>query len=335
LTPVPADTPSVTDTTLDPAFRERVAEIDRLGVPEWHALSTASARRVEDDLFSTDAHLPVARTTDLGFDGPGGAVSVRVYRPEETPAPTVVFYHGGGWCLGTLDSADGICRRLCRRVGAVVVSVDYRLAPDHPFPAAVRDAVAAVEWVADHASALGGDGRIGVAGTSAGGGLAAAVGVATARSDRSLEFDLDVDLAVQALFYPALAPRFDSESYREHADGPLLTRRDMRHFWSTYLASPTDAANPYAAPLTADSLADVPPAVVAVGSHDPLRTDATAFVDRLRGAGVPVTAEVFDGLPHGFLSFADDASEERVGVPAAETAFDTVADAVATQLDDS
>ena len=315
----------MTHPDLDPAFAEAVAEIETLGVPEWHALATADARRVEDELFSTDAHLPVARATDLGFDGPGGRVPVRVYRPEETPAPTLVFYHGGGWQLGTLDSADGICRRLCRRLDAVVVSVDYRLAPEHPFPAAVADAVAAVRWVDGVAADLGGDGRIGVAGTSAGGNLAAAVALAAA-ADRPLGFDLDVDLAVQALLYPMLAPGFDGDSRREHADGPLLTVRDVREFWRTYLANPADAANSYAVPLQADErvLSGVAPAVVAVGSHDPLRSEAVAYARRLRAAGVAVDEIVAEGLPHGFCSFADDASEEETGVAAAERGFDTV-----------
>jgi acetyl esterase len=326
---------------LDPALTDRIAEIDEMGVPEWHALSVESARRVEDELFSTDATIPVAGTTDLaiaggetGADTTDGSseseIPIRVYRPHETPAPTLVFLHGGGWTLGTLDSADGICRRLCRRVGAVVVSVDYRLAPEHPFPAAVEDAVRAVAWADDHADSLGGDGRLGVAGTSAGGGLAAAVGLAST-DETAFGFSLDADLAVQALFYPALTPRFDTASYREHADGPLLTKADMRWFWSQYLGSPADAHNPYAAPLRADALSGVPPAVIATGSHDPLRDDGAAYATRLADEGIPLEYREFDGLAHGFLSFAGDAAEG--GVPAADEAFDEVADAVAAQFE--
>jgi len=326
----------VTHADLDPEMATAVAEIDALGVPSWHSLATADARRVEDELFSTDAHLPVARVTDLGFAGPDGRVPVRVYRPDETPTPTLVFCHGGGWQLGTLDSADGICRRLCRRLDAVIVSVDYRLAPEHPFPAAVADAVAAVQWVDGVASDLGGDGRIGVAGTSAGGNLAAAVALAAA-ADRAFGFDLDVDLAVQALFYPMLAPDFDGASRDAHADGPLLTTRDVDEFWWAYLDSPAHATNPYAVPLRADeaTLSRVAPAVVAVGSHDPLRSEAVAYADRLDDAGVAVDSTVAEGLPHGFLSFADDASAEQTGVVAADRAFDAVARSVATELSDA
>lgn len=348
------------DTGLDSELAETVADIEEMGVPPWHALSVESARRVEDELFSTDETIPVGGTTDLAIDGSsdgGGGrsaadsdqIPLRVYRPDETPAPTLVFYHGGGWCLGTLDSADGICRRLCNRVGAVVISVDYRLAPENPFPAAVEDALTAVRWADEWGHTVGGDGQVGVAGTSAGGGIAAAVGLAAARSGTeggdgsTAQSDGDTasgphsdplgvgsvpDLAVQGLFYPATAPRFDTDSYQTHADGPLLTRADMRWFWEQYLASSTDSANPYAAPLWADSLVGAPPAVVAAGSHDPLRDDAVSYADRLSDHGVPVSANEFDGLAHGFLSFAGDD-----GVPAADEAFDQVAAAVRRQFE--
>ncbi len=339
----------MTTENLDPNLADEIADIEAMGVPPWHALSVESARRVEDELFSTDETIPVGGTTDLAIDGSsdgGGGrsaadsdnkIPLRVYRPEETPAPTLVFYHGGGWCLGTLDSADGICRRLCNRVGAVVISVDYRLAPENPFPAAVEDALAAVRWADEYGHTVGGDGQVGIAGTSAGGGIAAAVGLAAARSDGDtvsgphsdpLGVGSVPDLAVQGLFYPATAPRFDTDSYRSHADGPLLTRADMRWFWNQYLASSTDSANPYAAPLWADSLVGAPPAVVAVGSHDPLRDDGLAYADRLSDHGVPVSANEFDGLAHGFLSFAGES-----GVSAADEAFDQVAATIHQQFE--
>lgn len=312
--------------TLDSELAERVAEIESRGVPPWHTLSVPAARRIEDELFAASDPPSVAATLDVGIDGPGGNLPLRVYRPETTPAPTLVFCHGGGWTLGTLDSADGICRRLCRRVGAVVVSVDYRLAPEHPFPAALADAVRTVRWVRDNASHVGGDGRVGVAGTSAGGGLAAGVALATARDDGPLGMGLEADLAVQAPIYPALVPRFDSESYEANADGPLLTRGDMRYFWETYLP-PAAAANPYAAPPTADSLAGVPPAVTAVGGHDPLADDAARYARRLRAADVPVTELTYPSLTHGFCSFA-------ATVAAADEAFDEVCAAIRDRFDE-
>ena len=173
---------------LDPDLAAAIAEIESLGLPAWSDLSVDAARDLEDDLFSGPPEPPVAEVRDLAFDGPHGEVPVRVYRPETavdsaagdadgnaSPARALVHFHGGGWTLGTLDSVDGICRELAVRADAVVVSVDYRLAPEHPFPVAVDEAAAAVAWVAKTADALGVDrDRIGVSGTSAGGALAVA-----------------------------------------------------------------------------------------------------------------------------------------------------------------
>jgi len=293
-----------------------------------------SARRIEDELFGgddggnegSDATLPVASTLDLAIDGPAGAAGddrnrdlpLRVYRPTETPAPTLVFLHGGGWCLGTLDSADDLARRLCRRVGAVVVSVDYRLAPEHPFPAAVDDAIRALRWTREHAPEFGGNGVVGVAGSSAGGNLAAAASLATSDGEAP---------AVQTLLYPITDRDFATDSYEANADGPLLTRADMRRFWREYLRSEVDAANPYAAPLRANesTLADGAPAVVVTGECDPLRDDGAAYVSRLADAGVDAELLDYEGMCHGFLSFADE-------VAAADAAFDDLAAATRERL---
>lgn len=320
---------------LDPDLREVVAGIEALGVPQWHALSVESARRIEDELFGgdgvegndddeppddADSPPPVASTLDLAIDGPDGDdLPIRVYRPGKTPAPTLVFFHGGGWCLGTLDSADDLARELCRRVGAVVVSVDYRLAPDHPFPAAVDDAIRALGWAREHAESFGGNGGVGVAGSSAGGNLAAAAALSTPDGATP---------AVQTLLYPITDRDFATASYEANADGPLLTREDMRYFWETYLRSDVDAANPYAAPARADAaaLADSAPAVVVTGDRDPLRDDGAAYAARLADAGVDAELLDYEGMCHGFLSFAD-------AVPAADAAFDDLAAATRRRLD--
>lgn len=303
-------------TELDPHLADVVADIESLGVPEWHAMSVDRARRIEDDLFSGDGDpVPVGDVENRSLDGPDGDVRVRVYRPPETPAPTLVFYHGGGWCLGTLDSADDICRELCRRVGAVVVSVDYRLAPEHPFPAAVEDAAAALAWVRDRNHELGGNGRVGVAGTSAGGNLAAAMAL-----QRPAE-----DIAVQVLLYPVTDRNVSTDSYAANADGPLLTKADMEFFWEQYLRSDADAADPTAAPMLAETPTDTATAVVATAGHDPLRDDGTRYAEKLADAGVDVELLDSPSLCHGFLSFADD-------VPAADDAFDEVARAVRARL---
>jgi acetyl esterase len=352
--------------TMDPAAAAAVAEIEALGVPEWHTLSVEAARRLEDRVFTPDSLPTLPFVRDLAIEGTGGEIPLRVYRPAplprragtddapgddapgdegpvggealgddapadrdtsasgETPAedapaggdggllPTLVFYHGGGWTLGTLDSAGGICRELARRAGCVVVSVDYRLAPEHPFPAPVEDAETALSWVAANAHAFGGDpDRVAVGGTSAGGALAAAVSL------WARDFG-DVDVAHQLLAYPATDYAFDTESYRENADGPLLTRADMEWFWAQYLRTPLDGANPYAAPMRARDVSDLPPATVVTGGFDPLRDDGLGYADRLAHAGVDVERVHAPRLPHGFLSLAAD-------VPAADAAMDDVA----------
>ncbi|GKZ13334.1 alpha/beta hydrolase [Haladaptatus sp. T7] len=297
---------------MDDEMADAVARIEAMGVPPWHALSVESARRVEDDVFTADDRAQVAFVRNLSIPGPRGKIPIRVYRPDVRDAPVVVFYHGGGWTLGTLDSIDGVCRELANRAECVVVSVDYRLAPEHPFPAGVDDAVAALEWAADHAETFGGDPtRLGVAGTSAGGNLAAV----TALYARDFG---GPTLSHQSLLYPITNHAFDTDSYEENGDGPLLTRADMEWFWSHYLRSPVDGRNPFASPLRARDLSDLPPATVVTCGHDPLRDEGIAYADRLADAGVSVAHDHYPGMAHGFLSLTGD-------VTTADEAMDAVA----------
>ncbi|MFC7166702.1 alpha/beta hydrolase [Halospeciosus flavus] len=286
-------------TELDPDVAAVVDELDRLGIPEWHAMSVESARRVEDEVFSAEDVREVSLVRDLAFDGPDGEVPVRVYRDVDAPAPVLVFYHGGGWTLGTLDSVGAICRELATRSGCVVVSIDYRLAPEHPFPAPLDDAYAALEWVADNAAALGGTDVLAVGGTSAGGNLDAAVALRARDADGP-----DVDH--QTLLYPITDHAFDTDSYRENADGPLLTRADMTWFWEQYLRSPVDAANPYASVVRAPDLSGLPEATVVTAGFDPLRDDGRAYAERLDDAGTPVEHHHYPSMAHGFLSLTDE-----------------------------
>jgi acetyl esterase len=305
------------DRSLDPQLARVVEELEARGLPPWHSLTVESARELEDAVFTPENPPSVESTRNFEVPGPAGGIPVRSYRDVPSGAPTLVFFHGGGWVLGNLDSADDICRLLARRTGCVVLSVDYRLAPEHPFPAPVDDAYAAVEWVADYAETIGGDpGRIGVAGTSAGGALAAGVAL------RAAAFD-GPELAGQLLAYPATDNHADEPApdVRTEYDGPLLSRADMRWFWSRYCRSPVDSFSPFAAPLHApDSLlVDTPPAVVVTAGHDPLRDEGRAFADRFTDLWVPVDHLHYPRLAHGFLSLVDrvDAADEAAAEVAA------------------
>jgi acetyl esterase/lipase len=236
----------------------------------------------------------VARVEDVVIpDAQGGRIRARAYWPT-VPADALgvlVWLHGGGWYVGDIESFDRVTRQLANASGAVCLSVDYRLAPEHPYPAAVQDARAAVAWAAGAgARQLGTDpARVVVGGDSAGGNLAAVA----ARHERGA-------LRAQLLAYPALDAEMDSDSYRELADGELLTAADMVRCWDTYVGD-ADRSDPDVSPLAADDLAGVPPAYIAVAGHDVLRDDGLRYADALRAAGVDVTVERYDDMVHSFL----------------------------------
>ena len=236
----------------------------------------------------------VDEVVDLLIPGPAGQLRVRAYRPRSTELlPVVVWFHGGGWVVGTLDSHDPVCRALANRTPCVVVAVDYRLAPEAPFPAALDDAWAATQWVTREALKLGADAsRVVVAGDSAGGNLAA--GVALRARDSGLP------LALQALVYPVMDFDFESESYARYESGLNLTRAKMQWYWDQYLAG-ADGLHPDASPLRAPDLAGVAPALVQVAELDPLLSEGEAYAVRLAEAGVPVTLTRYEGMIHGFI----------------------------------
>jgi acetyl esterase len=207
----------------------------------------------------------------------------------------LVYFHGGGWVIGSIETHDALCRELTMEAGVVVVSVEYRLAPEHKFPAAADDAYAAVRWVAQHAAELGIDpARIGVGGDSAGGNLAAVV----ALQARDLG---GPPLALQLLIYPITCDDLGTPSYVENAEGYMLTRADMAWFWSQYLSDPAQGDDPRVSPLRAGDLSGLPPAFILTAEYDPLRDEAEAYAARLEQAGVPVRMRRYDGMIHGFL----------------------------------
>jgi acetyl esterase len=249
---------------------------------------------------------PVGRVEDRRIPGPAGEIPVRIYTPEGSgPFPLIAFFHGGGFVLCSLETHDELCRAMCRDAGAVVVSVDYRLAPEAKYPAAADDCYAATAWCAAHAAELGADAaRLVVAGDSAGGNLAAV----TALRARDLGAP---HIRHQVLIYPATHCDFDTPSYRENAQGYFLTADAMRWFWAHYLENPAQASEPYACPAHAADLKGLPPATVITAEYDPLRDEGEDYAAQLRAAGVPVLLKRYDGMIHGFVSMGDVFDDAR------------------------
>jgi acetyl esterase len=243
---------------------------------------------------------PGVDVADRSVPGPAGDLKVRVYRPAadgtatNAGRPLVVYFHGGGFALGSLDMGNWICGLVAASIGAVVVSVDYRLAPSDVFPAAVEDCYAALTWAAGNAAALGATGRVGVMGESAGGNLAAvSCLIARERGGPAISH--------QALIYPSTdMARENPAAANPHA--PFLSAAEITAYKRLYLGSDGDPASPWASPLLADHAA-LPPALIQVGEHDPLREDGARYAEALRAAGVPVRFTEYVGMPHGFVNF--------------------------------
>ena len=274
-------------------------EIEASGLQAADPPTIEDMRRREqiEPRFSGDPQ-PVGAIHDVELDGPAGKVAVRLYVPD-TPPPhaQVLFIHGGGWALGGIKYADPLCRALCRASGMLIASVEYRLAPEHPFPAGLEDSYAALRWLDANATANGSRrGPIAVCGDSAGGNLSAAVALMS--RDKG-----GPPIALQVLIYPALDPTLSRPSFTTCADGYGLTRDDMRLFWHLYLRAPADAANPYASPLRSRSLGGLPPALIVTAEFDPLVDEGEAYGARLRAAGVSATVTRYPGMIHGFVDY--------------------------------
>ena len=278
-----------------PEARQLLAALEAAGLPPFEHMTVPQAREATKGFIDLQGEPEEIATEDRTITGPAGEIPIRVYTPAgEGPKPVIVYFHGGGWVIGELDTVDNPLRRIANRTGAIVVSVDYRLAPEHRYPAAFDDSYAATAWVAEHAAELGGDPeRVAVSGDSAGANLAAAVAIAA--RDRQ-----GPRIAAQLLIYPVTDFDFTTESYGQNGEGYLLTKGSMQWFWAHYLGAQDLGKDPYACPARADDLSGLPPAFVATAEFDPLRDEGEAYAANLRIAGVNVTAKRYDGMLHGF-----------------------------------
>jgi len=296
--------------SIDPQVRVFLDELESLGAPPLHTLTPEQARPVVvEDSAKLGKPEPVGKVEDRTLPGPLGEIPIRIYTPHGPgPFPTLVYYHGGGWVVCDIETHDRLCSSITNAANCIVVSVDYRLAPEHKYPAAVDVAYAAAEWVFVHVETLGGDaGRIALGGDSAGGNLAAVVPM-MARDRGAFRPGL------QVLIYPVTDFNLDTPSYHNNAEGFMLTREDMRWFWGHYLTRDEQGAEPYASPLRAEDLSRLPPALVITAEYDVLLDEGEAYAARLREAGVSVTLTRYDGMIHGFVRHTGQFDKARVAV---------------------
>jgi acetyl esterase len=282
-------------------------------LPAFEDMAPAEARAVVESMREgapPGPDLPSIENRRISATGP---VNVRVYKPVDRPAGAIVYYHGGGWVLGSLDSSDAQLRAFALQTQCCIVSVDYRLAPEHPFPAAVMDAVEALSWVdASLAELAGARVPLIVGGDSAGANLATVAAILARDAYRP-------KLAGQLLYYPVTDPLLDTPSYLENAEGYFLTRDLMRWFWNHYVSDAAQQLDFRYAPLRASDLSRLPPALIQTAEFDPLRDEGEAYAERLRAAGTAVTLQRRDGLIHGYVGMG----------PVARVARDAIDDAAA------
>lgn len=285
------------------------------GFTPLYTMSVDEARRADRETEATvwDWHEQPDEIFEMDIPGPAGPMTLRVYRPRgDGPFPVLMYFFGGGWVVGSLDTPDAICRALAVKTPCVIVSVGYRLAPEHPFPAAIDDCYAAVRWVADNASQLGADGgRIAVAGDSSGGNLAAVVAM-MARDDDG------PPISAQVLVYAPVLKDAETRSMRENKDPMFFNAHSSAWFWEHYLADPADSDSPLVSPLNATDHSGLPAALVMTAEYCPLHDEGDAYAETLALADVPVEYHRYGGLPHGFLSMASvlDTAREAIDLMA-------------------
>ena len=314
-----------------PDVQEVLAQLEEFDVTPLRQFGAEGAREMfadlRPDVDGPDVGAVEDRTVPGFQDGP--AVPVRIYTPAgDGPFPTMVYYHGGGFVIGDIETHDVVCRYLTNALEAVVVSVDYRRAPEHPFPAAVEDSFAATQWAAANVDALEGTGDLIVGGDSAGGNLAAAVSLMA--RDWADEEGIDApEIDYQILLYPVVSRDDDWASMEQFGTGYFLDERDMEWFHESYWPNPIHEANPYASPLEAKDLSGLPPATLLTAGFDPLRDQGGAYAEAMREAGVDVTYRNYDDMIHGFFSMQEGLAE----LETAGEALDAVAADVRGALD--
>jgi acetyl esterase len=287
------------EVALDHATRRLLEELAASGAKPLHAGTPQEAREFAASLAGMAGPAPrMARADDATVTAADGyEIPIRVLVPPQGARGVIVWYHGGGWVIGSLAEADTLCRKLAERTSCAVVVVDYRLAPEHPYPVPVDDSYAVLEWVGAHLGDIAGrdDVPLVVAGDSAGGNLAAVM--AQRARDRN-----GPTIALQALIYPVTDANFDRPSYLDPDNQLVLTREAMVWFWDHYVPDGVRRTEPDASPIRAESLADLPPAVVLTAEHDVLRDEGEDYAERLREAGVPVDVRRHEGQTHGFFT---------------------------------
>jgi acetyl esterase len=289
------------------AMVQRIAQSKE---PPLETLAPVEARRLADERVTRNGihAAEMQEVRNLVIEGPGGPLRLRLYKPfSARVVPLTMFFHGGGFMVANLDTHDALCRTLAERSGSAMLAVDYRLAPENKFPAAPEDCIAASRWALAHGDELGVDvGRMALVGESSGGNLAAvAAQVLAAEGVRALR--------LQSLTYAAFDMTFDTASYEEFSEGYFFTRAKSEYFRDHYLRSAEDVIDPRAAPLRAQSVKGVCPALIITAGLDPLLSEAEAYAQRLSEAGVPVEYRCFDGWPHGYLFWGEtDAARQTI-----------------------
>lgn len=297
---------------LDPFVSALLAQLGSGGFTGFHSMPVGECREAFSALVKAlgAGSAKIRSAEDRVIPGPRGDIPIRVFTPQGAgPFPVLMYFHGGGFVIGDVDTYDASCRELCAGAGCVVVSVEYRLAPEHRFPAATHDCLAATRWVGDNASRIGGDARrIAVAGDSAGGNLAAVTAIRV--RDEGGPW-----LLGQLLIYPVTDhPSRPTRSMHENAEGYFLERRDMVWFCDHYLRSAEDASHPLFAPLRTQDLTGLPPAMIVTAEFDPLRDEGEDYARALKAAGVPVRLSRVDGVVHGFFLFGAEFDRGRQAI---------------------